>query len=598
MTPMIQRATVLALSATLVACAAQLQDSSDGGAEALPTAPSEPEHAPPPPPPVAPTPPRIREQQAQMEMAADHAMPAVAAQRSYTLSTQKMLPGCCQPQVLNREQYQSLQNNGVHVVTQQPVSTFSIDVDTGAYANVRRFLNAGQLPPSDAVRVEEMINYFDYAYPAPRDRSQPFTVNTDMMTAPWNDQALLMRIGIQGFSIQASERPPANLVFLVDVSGSMHSPDKLPLLKSALQLLTAQLGAQDRVAIVTYAGNSGVVLESTGGDRKYRIRQALEQLQAGGSTNGGSGIKLAYELAREGYIKDGINRVVLATDGDFNVGVVDFKSLLDIVERQRASGIALTALGFGTGNYNEKLVEQLADAGNGNYAYIDTLSEARKVLVSQLNSTLFTIARDVKIQVEFNPALVQEYRLIGYENRMLAREDFNNDRVDAGEVGAGHSVTALYEVIPVGARGHTDPLRYGGAAQPARGDAEMAFVRVRYKQPDEERSRLLEQPVRMLQLTKVADAQPDFRFAASVAAFGQLLRDPRYLGEFGFDDVVELARGALRDDHEGYRREFVSLVSLADSLNVATAAVPEQRPASPPVAADGVDGRRVKGVAQ
>ncbi|MDR2216384.1 MAG: VWA domain-containing protein [Nevskiaceae bacterium] len=464
------------------------------------------------------------------------------------------------------ERYEHQQDNGVKVAAEQPVSTFSIDVDTGAYANVRRFINGGQLPPPDAVRVEELINYFDYDYAVPGDRSTPFRVSTELAAAPWNPQALLMRIGIKGFEVQAEQRPAANLVFLIDVSGSMDSPDKLPLLKNAFRLLTDQLTQRDRVSIVVYAGSSGVVLEPTPGNAKGRIQAALARLSAGGSTNGASGIQLAYQLARDSFVKDGINRVVLATDGDFNVGTVDFEALVDIVERERASGVELTTLGFGEGNYNDQLMERLADAGNGNHAYIDNLSEARKVLVSQLSSTLYTIASDVKIQVEFNPAEVLEYRLIGYENRMLAREDFNNDKVDAGEIGAGHRVTALYEIVPVGAKGRVDALRYANALSPSRVNGELANIRLRYKKPGSDVSQLLEYPLRKDSQVSGERASADFRFAASVAAFGQLLRGGKYMGNFGYDDVTRLARGALSEDQDGYRREFVSLVTLAKSL--------------------------------
>jgi Ca-activated chloride channel family protein len=386
--------------------------------------------------------------------------------------------------------------------------------------------------------------------------------------APWNPQALLMKIGIKGFEVAAAERPPANLVFLIDVSGSMQSPDKLPLLKNAFRMLTDQLTARDRVSMVVYAGSSGVVLEPTPGDQKTKIREAIDRLEAGGSTNGAEGIERAYQLAHDAQVKGGINRVVLATDGDFNVGVVNYEALVDMAERQRSSGVALTTLGFGTGNYNDQLLERLADAGNGNYSYVDTLAEARKVLVSELSSTLFTIAKDVKIQVEFNPAQVLEYRLIGYENRMLQREDFNNDKVDAGEIGAGHRVTALYEVVPVGKSGHVDPLRYGQkpAASDARASNELAFVRLRYKKPDADKSQLLEYPIAKSSVATLERLSPDFRFAASVAAFGQLLRGGKYVGNFGYGDVEQLARGALGEDTEGYRREFVSLVKLADSL--------------------------------
>jgi len=466
----------------------------------------------------------------------------------------------------NTERYQHLGDNPVHLVAEQPVSTFSIDVDTGAYANVRRFLNAGQLPPQDAVRVEEMVNYFDYRYVPPASRDVPFSVATELAPAPWNPQALLMKIGIKGFEVAAAERPPANLVFLIDVSGSMQSPDKLPLLKNAFHMLADQLTARDRVSMVVYAGSSGVVLEPTAGDQKQKIRAAIDRLEAGGSTNGAEGIERAYELAHAAQIKNGINRVVLATDGDFNVGVVDFEALVDMAERQRASGVALTTLGFGTGNYNDQLLERLADAGNGNYSYVDTLSEARKVLVSELSSTLFTIAKDVKIQVEFNPATVLEYRLIGYENRMLAREDFNNDKVDAGDIGAGHRVTALYEVVPVGKQGRLDPLRYGQQSPAAAASTELANVKLRYKKPQSDTSELLQYPIDKGSVATLERLSPDFRFAASVAAFGQLLRGGKYVGNFGYGDVEKLARGGIGDDPDGYRREFLSLVRLADSL--------------------------------
>ncbi|HEY0686948.1 MAG TPA: VWA domain-containing protein [Steroidobacter sp.] len=475
------------------------------------------------------------------------------------------------PQPVDTERYQHQQDNAVQLAAEQPVSTFSIDVDTGAYANVRRFLNEGRLPPQDAVRVEEMINYFDYDYATPGNRDTPFRVSTELAAAPWNSQALLMRIGIKGFEVQAKERPAANLVFLIDVSGSMDSPDKLPLLKNAFRLLTDQLTSRDRVSMVVYAGSSGVVLEPTAGDQKHSIQEALARLSAGGSTNGASGIERAYQLAHDTFVKGGINRVVLATDGDFNVGTVNFEALVDIVERERATGVELTTLGFGTGNYNEQLMERLADAGNGNYAYIDTLSEARKVLVSQLSSTLYTIAKDVKIQVEFNPSEVLEYRLIGYENRMLAREDFNNDKVDAGEIGAGHRVTALYEVVPVGSKGRLDPLRYGAKPDQAAGQGELANVRLRYKKPGSDSSQLLEYPIRKDAAVAADKLSTDFRFAASVAAFGQLLRGGKYLGDFDYGDVTKLAGGALGEDRDGYRREFVSLVALARSLTPSNA---------------------------
>jgi Ca-activated chloride channel family protein len=411
-----------------------------------------------------------------------------------------------------------------------------------------------------------MINYFDYQYAPPANRATPFRVTTELAYAPWNPNSMLLKIGIKGYEISASERPASNLVFLIDVSGSMNSPDKLPLLKSAFRLLTEQLTARDRVSIVVYAGSSGVVLEPTPGNEKHKILAALDQLQAGGSTNGAQGIQLAYQLARDAHIDKGINRVVLATDGDFNVGVVNFEALIDMAERERQTGIAITTLGFGTGNYNDKLMERLADAGNGNYAYVDTLNEARKVLVSELSSTLFTIAKDVKIQVEFNPAEVLEYRLIGYENRALAREDFNNDKVDAGDIGAGHRVTALYEIVPVGGKGRIDPLRYGAVPTANGKSGELANVKLRYKQPNSETSALLEYPLMKSSLLAADKVSTDFKLAASVAAFGQLLRGGTYVGNYSYDDVAKLAKGALGEDTDGYRREFVSLVKLADAL--------------------------------
>ena len=472
----------------------------------------------------------------------------------------------------DREQYAHQEDNPVKRTAEQPVSTFSIDVDTGSYANVRRFLNEGRLPPRDAVRVEELINYFDYDYPLPDSRQPPFRVSTELAPTPWNPKTLLLAVGIKGYDLPKTQLPPANLVFLIDVSGSMESPDKIGLLKPALKLLVRQLRPEDKVAIAVYAGAAGLVLEPTPGSQKVKIEAALDRLSAGGSTNGGAGIQLAYNLAREGFVKGGVNRVILATDGDFNVGTVNFEALKNLVETQRKSGIALTTLGFGTGNYNDQLMEQLADAGNGNYAYIDTLREANKALVEQMSATLLTIAKDVKIQVEFNPAVVEEYRLIGYENRVLRREDFSNDAVDAGDIGAGHTVTALYEIALKGSGGAlTEPLRYGKPAETAeaRGD-EIAFLRLRYKQPDGDTSQLLEWPIRRDQAVREAkEASERFRFAAAVAGFGQILRGGRYTSSFGYDDVLALARAARGPDPYGYRGEFLTLVGLAKSLGPA-----------------------------
>ena len=470
---------------------------------------------------------------------------------------------------VNRENYAHFDDNPVKRAAEIPVSTFSIDVDTGAYANVRRFLNQGSLPVKDAVRVEEMINYFSYDYPLPKDKDRPFSITTEMAPTPWNRDTVLLHVGLKGYEVDANQRPAANLVFLVDVSGSMMSSDKLPLLKSGLKLLVQQLRAQDRVSLVVYAGSTGLVLEPTPGDQKGKILAALEGLTAGGSTNGGAGIRLAYAMAEQAHIPGGINRVLLATDGDFNVGTVNFEALKNLIEEQRKTGVSLTTLGFGTGNYNDHLMEQLADAGNGHYAYIDTLKEANKVLVTEIASTLQTIARDVKIQIEFNPAVVVEHRLIGYENRALKREDFNNDKVDAGDIGAGHTVTAIYEVALVNGRGTwLEPLRYGSESKAIKVNKdELAWLRLRYKLPDGENSRLIERPLKTADIQKsVAKASDNFRFSAAVSAFGQVLRGGTYTNDFGYDDIVKLAQGTLGKDTFGYRGEFVTLVNLAKSL--------------------------------
>ena len=474
------------------------------------------------------------------------------------------------PPPVDRENYGTFDANPVHRAAEDPVSTFSIDVDTGSYSNVRRILNAGALPPGDAVRVEEMINYFDYAYAAPRDEATPFGVVTEVARTPWNSKTHLLQIGIQGWK-PAGPAPASNLVFLVDVSGSMQDQDKLPLVKSSLKLLARQLTAKDRISLVVYAGNTGVVLEPTSGSDRASISAALDRLEAGGSTNGGAGISLAYAMAEKAFIPGGNNRVLLATDGDFNVGTVSFEALVDLVEEKRKGGVALTTLGFGTGNYNDHLMEQLADAGNGNHAYIDSLGEAERVLVAQRDATLHTIAKDVKIQVEFNPARVSEYRLIGYENRMLKREDFNNDQVDAGEIGAGHAVTALYEIAVVGESGErVDALRYGVAPAAATGGGdELAFVKLRYKRPEDgmqASSRLIERAVRVGEARDDASAaSPQFRLAAAVAAYGQLLRGGTYTGKFGYADVVALAKSASGVDREA--GDFLKLVRVADGLS-------------------------------
>lgn len=476
----------------------------------------------------------------------------------------------------DRETYEKLTPNPIKQVLKQPVSTFSIDVDTGAYANIRRMLRAGQMPPRDAVRIEEMINYFPYQYAPPANRQVPFAVSSAVARTPWNANTYLVRVAIKGYQIARSERPAANLVFLVDVSGSMTSRDKLPLLVSSLKLLTARLTARDRVTLVVYAGAAGVVLKPTPGNEKAMINSALDRLKAGGSTAGGAGIKLAYAMARQAFIRGGINRVILATDGDFNVGVTDRRKLLDMIKRNRKSGVALTTLGFGTGNYNEAIMERAADAGNGNYAYIDSLQEAQKVLVAELNSTLLTIAKDVKIQVEFNPAVVAEYRLIGYENRALKREDFNNDKVDAGDIGAGHTVTALYEVALVGSKGlRLPPLKFQKAPVLTGDKSLFAHMKLRYKLPGSKTSRLIDVPLSRSQMDRATAPTGDFAFAAAVAAFGEILRGGKYVGDFSYADVRALAQRGKGADPEGYRGGFLRLVRLAAALTPQTSQTPK-----------------------
>jgi Ca-activated chloride channel homolog len=465
----------------------------------------------------------------------------------------------------NTENYTHRDTNPVQLVSEQPVSTFSIDVDTGSYTNVRRMLSAGQLPPADAVRAEEFINYFDYGYtPPPADREQPFSITTELAPAPWNAQRQLLLIGIQGYRVPAAEIPASNLVFLIDTSGSMDEPDKLPLLKASLKQLVRELRKQDRVAIVTYAGSAGVALPSTAGDQHATITAAIDSLGAGGSTNGDAGIELAYAQAEQGFIKGGVNRVILATDGDFNVGTVSEEALKTTIEDHRKSGVALTTLGFGEGNYNDAMAVMLADAGNGSHHYIDSLQEGRRVLVDEMSATLLTIARDVKIQVEFNPEQVQEYRLIGYEKRLLKREDFNNDKVDAGEIGAGANVTAIYEITPNGsAAARIDPLRYGNPSASARGGNELAFLRLRYKLPGQSDSKLIERPIAA---QAEARASERLRYAAAVAAFADALRGGKYLDGYGYTQIAQLASGARGSDADGYRAGFVQLVKLADGL--------------------------------
>jgi len=488
-----------------------------------------------------------------------HSMSAVNAEPSYVNPLT----------LVDRENYANVEDNTIKRAAEQPVSTFSIDVDTGSYSNVRRMLREGRLPNRNAVRVEELINYFSYHYPEPKSESTPFSVSTEIAPAPWNTKHYLLQIGIKGFNMTQQTLPPANLVFLLDVSGSMNSPNKLGLLKKSLRLLMQNMRPVDRVSIVVYAGASGVVLEPTPGNEHAKISIALDQLQAGGSTNGGAGIRLAYAMAKQAFIPSGINRILLATDGDFNVGTVSFEALKDLVEDKRKTGISLTTLGFGTGNYNDHLMEQLADAGNGNYSYIDTLNEAQKVLVDEMASTLNTIAKDTKIQVEFNPAVVSEYRLIGYENRALKREDFNNDKIDAGEIGAGHTVTALYEIALKGEGEQIDQLRYGKhESTPSNPSNELAFLRLRYKLPESDQSTLLEKPILKQNINaNIQETSMDFRFSASVAAFAQLLKGGKYTQNFSHSDVMKLARNARGNDLFGYRSEFLQMVNLANSLS-------------------------------
>jgi autotransporter-associated beta strand protein len=473
----------------------------------------------------------------------------------------------------SRETYAPITENPLTSTAQQPLSTFSIDVDTAAYANVRRFLNSGTRPPADAVRIEELINYFPYDYEFPQRGEAPFTVAAVIAEAPWQPTHRLARIAIKARDV-GMDRRQSNFVFLVDVSGSMDEPNKLPLVQQSLSLLTDQLTAEDRVAIVVYAGNSGLALSSTPGDQKDAIRQAIRQMKSGGSTHGSAGIRQAYDEAQKNFIQEGINRVILCTDGDFNVGTTSPEELEKLITEKAKGGVFLSVLGYGTGNTQDRTMETLADKGNGNYAYIDSLSEARKVLVDQMRGTLITVAKDVKIQIEFNPTLVQSFRLIGYENRLLAKEDFNNDAKDAGEIGAGHTVTALYEIIPVGitapdGRPLVDPLKYQDAFAAAPTDAaksgEMMTVKLRYKKPDGDKSDLLDFPVRD-ENKSLKDSEPEFRFATAVASFGLLLRDSSYRGDLTWEQVRQLALGAKGQDTNGYRGEFIQLIDKARGI--------------------------------
>ncbi|WP_349263099.1 YfbK domain-containing protein [Longimicrobium sp.] len=480
----------------------------------------------------------------------------------------------------NTEEYNHIRETGFRPAAREPLSTFSVDVDRASYSNVRRFIRDGHAPPADAVRIEEMVNYFAYDYPEP-EGEHPFHVVTEVGAAPWNPRHQLVQVALQGRMPDTRNLPPSNLVFLVDVSGSMSSEDKLPLVQQSLRLLVGELTAEDRIALVVYAGAAGLVLDATPGDRKEVILAAIDRLQAGGSTAGGAGIQLAYEVARRNHMPQGNNRVILASDGDFNVGASSQGELVRLIEEKRQQGTFLTVLGFGTGNLADARMEQMADHGNGNYAYIDELAEARRVLVSERAGTLFTLAKDVKLQVEFNPEHVYAYRLIGYENRMLASEDFNDDVKDAGEMGAGHTVTALYEIVPVGAQsdvqiGAVDPLRYQRArgGPDARFGREMMNVKVRYKLPEGTRSRLLAHTVPVW----LGDGPPseNFRFAAAVAEFGMLLRASEHRGRSSVEGVLQLARGATGADADGYRGEFVRMVEAWAALPRSASAAGEE----------------------
>ena len=471
------------------------------------------------------------------------------------------------PQEFNREAYDAINENGYKDAMIDPLSTFSIDVDAASYSNVRRFLNNGQKPPVDAVRIEEMINYFSYNYPQP-DKGHPFAIYQELAQCPWNDESLLLHIGLQGEKIETESLPASNIVFLIDVSGSMNSQNKLPLLKKAFKLLVQQLREEDRVAIVVYAGSSGVVLPSTQGDEKEKIIESLERLQAGGSTAGAAGLKLAYQVATENFIKNGNNRIILATDGDFNVGQSSNAEMERLIEKEREKGIFISVLGFGMGNYQDSKMEIIADKGNGNYAYIDNIMEAKKVLVNEFGGTLFTIAKDVKIQIEFNPAVVESYRLIGYENRLLNNEDFEDDKKDAGELGAGHTVTALYE-IKLANHGSLskNELKYQTSQvnKLAKEGDEVATIKFRYKNPNGTKSILLEEIIPYADHT-ISEMSDNFKFSAAVASFGMLLRDSEYKGNANYKSTIKLAQDAKGKDLEGYRSEFIQLIKLSEHL--------------------------------
>ncbi len=499
------------------------------------------------------------------EMEANKCIAAPAAPQGYYYYVPQQQP------IVDNEEYGSFVENRFKLATEEPLSTLSADVDVASYSNMRRFINQGQMPPKDAIRTEELINYFSYDYPKPKGQD-PVSIFTEVGECPWNSQNKLVRIGLKAREIGGDNLPASNFVFLIDVSGSMNGPTRLDLVKSSLKLLINNLRSQDRVSIVVYAGAAGVVLPATSGSDKQKIRESLDILSAGGSTAGGAGIQLAYKLAKQNFIKNGNNRIILCTDGDFNVGVSSNEGLDKLIETERQSGVFLTILGYGMGNYKDSKMQTLAQKGNGNHAYIDNLQEANKVLVSEFGGTMYAVAKDVKLQVEFNPGKVQAYRLIGYESRLLNKEDFNDDTKDAGEMGAGHTVTALYEIVPVGVKsnivGSVDDLKY--QKQPEQkgfqltGSRELLTVKMRYKQPDGNTSKKLEVPVTESLLKSTSD---DFKFSAAVAMFGQLLRDSQFKGDATYDKVIALAEKGVGEDKEGYRREFIRLAKTTKGLN-------------------------------
>ncbi|MEQ9436935.1 VWA domain-containing protein [Hyphomonas sp.] len=554
------RGLILASVAATALLAGCTTDSGAADGNVVAETPAAPPAPPPPPPPPAP--------------AAEMSSVIVTGRAAGGPMVRSMPIQQVQPEPEFRDEYEDVDANPVRLTSEEPVSTFSIDVDTAAYANVRRFLKSGSLPPKDAVRIEELINYFDYAYPQPEAGSDPFATQVTMMPSPFNAGRDLIQIGIQGRDIDREARPPINLTLLVDVSGSMFSEDKLPLAKQAIRLMLEEMAPTDTVAIVVYAGAAGEILAPTPVSDKRKIVAALEDLQAGGSTAGGEGLRLAYALAEQELKKDAVNRVMLLTDGDFNVGISDPEQLEDFVSRKRETGIYLSVLGFGRGNYNDAMMQKIAQTGNGTAAYIDTLSEARKVLADDLSGNIFPIADDVKIQVEFNPARIAEYRLIGYETRMLERADFNNDKVDAGDIGAGTSVTAIYEVTPTGSdAAQIDPLRYGEAAKAGSTQGEYAFVKLRYKAPGADTSKLLTYPLTEKDRVASVDEAPEWaRFATAVAGFGEMLKGGEALGTgFGWEAIRTLGAGAKGKDEFGYRAEFIELTRLAETADAQAA---------------------------